>query len=345
MTAPLAILACGMVTGVGLSAPASCAAIRCGINSFSETRFMGRSADWIVGSEVSFEKPKRGLTKLANMAASAVRECLDVGKISARPEELVPLILCVPEEDRPGRLPGLGGPLLFEIERELGVKFHPESSVVALGRVGGAVALLRAQKLVHERGHRRVIIAGADSYLVAQTVASYEERDRLLTVANSDGFIPGEAGAALLVGPPPSEQATWLACYAPGFSREPAIIESGAPLRGEGMAEAMRAALAAAGLGMEKVDCRISDLNGEQYRFREMALATSRIRRDHRPSFGIWHPADSIGEVGCAALPVMLGVVHFGARKHYLPGPTFLASLSNDDDKRAAVVVSAQRAA
>ena len=39
-TFPLAITSVGMVTGVGLSAPASCAAIRCGIDNFQDTRFM-----------------------------------------------------------------------------------------------------------------------------------------------------------------------------------------------------------------------------------------------------------------------------------------------------------------
>jgi hypothetical protein len=41
----------------------------------------------------------------------------------------------------------------------------------------------------------------------------------------------------------------------------------------------------------------------------------------------------------------MLGVLHQGARKRYLPGPVFLAQLSNDDDKRAAVILSAEGAA
>jgi hypothetical protein len=42
---------------------------------------------------------------------------------------------------------------------------------------------------------------------------------------------------------------------------------------------------------------------------------------------------------------VMLGVLYYGARKRYLPGPRFLAHLSNDDDKRAALVLSLQKAA
>src|SRR5690242_5346411 len=148
MTAALAVLRAGMVTGVGLSAPASCAAIRCGINNFDETRFVAGSNSWIIGSEVPMETPWRGLTKLAKMAASAVRECLKALPAPPRADSPLPLILCIAEEDRPGRLRGLGGPLLFDVERELGTKLHPDSSVIPHGRVGGALALLRAQKLL-----------------------------------------------------------------------------------------------------------------------------------------------------------------------------------------------------
>jgi 3-oxoacyl-[acyl-carrier-protein] synthase-1 len=342
MTAPVAILGSGMVTGVGLTAAASCAAIRCAINSFNETHFIDRYGEKIVGSAVPLERPWRGLTKLAKMAALAVRECLEGAPKRAASGAPVPLVLVVAEEERLGRLPGLGGPLIFDIERELGTKFHPDSSVVAQGRVGGAVGLLRAQKLIEERRHPQAILCGVDTFLTGSTLGAYDERDRLLTPRNSDGFIPGEAAAAVLLGSAQSADGRAVICRGLGFARESATIESDRPLRAEGMVEAVRSALGAAGIGLEQVDYRISDLSGEQYRFKEVSLATTRIRRDHRVGFGLWHPADCIGEVGAAALPSMLGVIHSGARKRYLPGPTFLAFLSNDDDKRAALVLSAQ---
>ena len=39
MSQVLSIVASGMVSAVGLSAPASCAAIRCALDNFHETRF------------------------------------------------------------------------------------------------------------------------------------------------------------------------------------------------------------------------------------------------------------------------------------------------------------------
>jgi 3-oxoacyl-[acyl-carrier-protein] synthase I len=344
MTGALSVLATGMVTGVGASVPATCAAMRCGINNFNETRFIGSAGNWIVGSEVALDEPWRGLTKLAKIAASAIRECL-AALADPPADAVVPLVLCLAEENRAGRLPGLGGPLIFDIEREVGLKFHPDSSVLPHGRVGGAIALLRAQKLIYERQHAHVIVCGVDTYLTGPTLAAFEQRNRLLTPVNSDGFIPGEASAAALLGRAHAAESAAIVCRGLGFARETATIESDQPLRGDGMVEAVRAALAAAGLGLEQVDHRISDLSGEQYRFKEVTLTATRLLRQHKENFGTWHPADCIGEVGAASLPAMLGVLHTAARKRYLPGPTFLAHLSNDDEKRAAVILTAPRGA
>ena len=67
IAAPLSILACGMTTAVGLTAPASCAAIRARLDGFRETRFMARGGDWIIGAEVPLEEPWRGLPRLARL--------------------------------------------------------------------------------------------------------------------------------------------------------------------------------------------------------------------------------------------------------------------------------------
>ena len=119
MTAPpVAIVGAGMMTGVGLTAPASCAAIRCAIDNFTETRFMARGGEWIIGSAVPLEQPWRGQAKLVKMLAGPVRECLDL--VPEAPAEDIPLLVCVAERDRPGRLDGLDNSLFFELQQELG---------------------------------------------------------------------------------------------------------------------------------------------------------------------------------------------------------------------------------
>jgi 3-oxoacyl-[acyl-carrier-protein] synthase-1 len=85
-------------------------------------------------------------------------------------------------------------------------------------------------------------------------------------------------------------------------------------------------------------------MNGEQYRFREAALVVTRLLRERKVLFSLWHPADCIGEVGAATLPAMVSILFAGAQKDYLPGPVFLGHLGNDDEKRAAFVARATTA-
>jgi 3-oxoacyl-[acyl-carrier-protein] synthase I len=336
---PLAVLGVGLVSGLGLTAAESCAAIRCGINNFNETRFIASSGGWLVGSAVELEQPWRGIVKLAKMIAHAVRDCLAaVPGLDARQ---VPLLLCTAEDDRPGRFDNLDRALLDKVDLELGVALHPQSRVIPQGRVGGAVALLQARRLLEERRCTHVIVAGADTFLVGATLAAFDEADRLLRRDNSNGFIPGEAAGAVLLGRYEEGSPAPLLCRGLGFAREPAPLSSGKPLRADGLVQAIRGALDESGIALKDCNHRIADVSGEQYRFKEAALAIMRLLRERKVLFLLWHPADCIGEVGAAVLPAMLAMLYWGARKDYLPGPMFLGHLGNDDDKRAAFIAQA----
>ena len=274
---PLAVLGVGLVSGVGLTAEESCAAIRCGINCFRETRFIGSNGEWLVGSAVELDEPWRGMTKLAKMAAAAIAECFD-----AAPDEKaerIPILLCVSEPERPGRFESLARVLITDIESELKIRVHPHSRVVEQGSVGGAVALLQARRMLVERRHARVIVAGVDSFLVGPTLAAYDRDDRLLRRDNSNGFIPGEAAGALLLATSREGVSTPLLVRGLGFAREPSPLGSGRPMRAAGLVQAIRTALAEAGVALKDCDHRIADVNGEQYRFREAALAIARLLR------------------------------------------------------------------
>ena len=136
---PIAIKSTGLVTSVGLSAPATCAAIRAKISNPTETRFIGSGGEWIMAHQVPLEQPWRGRTKLAKMAAMAISECLE--GIPRENWPSIPLLLCVAEPERPGRLDGLDDQLLLEIQQELGPHFRRELRRVPHGRVSVAIAL------------------------------------------------------------------------------------------------------------------------------------------------------------------------------------------------------------
>jgi 3-oxoacyl-[acyl-carrier-protein] synthase-1 len=103
--APLAILESGLVCGVGLSSGPACAAIRCALDNFRETKFVDRYGEFIVGSAAPLTEPWFGRVKLHKMLALAVAECLESANISDTTK--IPALLCIAENDRPGGPPSL----------------------------------------------------------------------------------------------------------------------------------------------------------------------------------------------------------------------------------------------
>lgn len=331
---PLAIMGTGLVTSVGLNAHAACAAIRAGITNPCETRFMDKEGAWIVSHTVALAQPWRGREKLARMAAMVIGEALADTPREDWPR--IPTLLCVAERTRPGRIDGLEEQLLPEIRQLLDGAFSSDSLVIPQGRVGVAVALLRARQLVYEADVPAVLVVGTDSLLCWPTLSGFEEQRRLLTNTNSDGFVPGEAASAVLVGRPAAGPG--LRIEGLGFAIEAAHVDAGEPQRGEGLSRAVGAALSDAQCGMHDLDFRITDISGEQYYFKEAALAFSRTLRQRKEQFDLWHPAECIGETGSAIGPATLAVADAACRKGYAVGPGILVHASNDAGQRAAIV-------
>jgi len=325
-----------MVTGVGLNAAASCAAIRCAIDNFQETRFKDSGGEWLLGCEVSMEQSWRGKAKLLKMASLAIRECLEENT-QINPE-LTPLLLCLSELERKGRVIDDDNQFFLDLQDELGLKFHGKSCVVARGHVAVAVALKQARVLIQEVNVTHVLIAATDSLLVGPTLAYYEEYERLLTSNNSNGFIPGEAGAALVVEAGVDKQKNHLLCRGLGFGMESSHVYSEEPLRADGLTTAIKESLIDAGCGESILDFKITDLSGEQYYFKEASLAFSRIDRTKREEFDIWHPADCVGDVGAALGLVMVGVLKAACEKAYTKGDHILAHVGNDDGMRSSMI-------
>lgn len=344
MTAELAILACGMVTAVGLDAPSACAAMRARLDGFQETRFQSGPDEPVVGAPVPITHEMLGERRMAYMAAAAIRECLD-----ALPEARAAathLILCVAEADRPGSPVGDNARLVQRIGALLARPANGPTRVISEGRPSGHAALRTAARLLANGEAEYVVIAGVDSYLTSGTITHFLGENRLLTPDNANGFIPGEAAAAILCGAA-KRGAFQLAGL--GLSREPAFIyngldEEGAhlPLRGDGMTAAYRDALSECGIEMAGLGYRIADLIGEQYWFKQSALASIRLVRGAHGFQDIWSPAESLGNVGAAVVPVMIAMAMTAAAKGYSGGTPVLVEASSDSGACGAAVFSAR---
>ncbi|WP_028105120.1 3-oxoacyl-ACP synthase [Pseudoduganella violaceinigra] len=340
--AAIAICNAGLVTSVGLSAPASCAAIRAKVSNASQTRFADSSGNWIMAHQVPLQESWRGRAKLARMAAMAIEECLR----DVPPEEWggIPMLLCVAEQGRPGRQAGVDDLLLQEIRAQLTAPAAERHTIIANGRIGVAIGLAQARKHMQEEPACRMLLVAVDSLLGWPTLEDYQRKNRLLTASNSNGFMPGEGAGALLLARP-SGKTGELLCTGIGFGQEEASIDSTEPLRGDGLSQAVKTALADAGLAMQHMHFRITDNAGEQYYFKEAALALQRTLRVRKADFDHWHPAECTGEIGAAAGISIIANAMAACAKRYAKGANILVHLGNDSGERASLTLQYREAA
>jgi 3-oxoacyl-[acyl-carrier-protein] synthase-1 len=333
--APLVIANVGLVTSVGLSFPATCAAIRASIANHSPTRVYATDGQWIVGAQVELKESLKGRARFVRMLAMAIDECL-----AARPERGdLPLLVCLPTPGRNDEVDTSDASLLSDLGRELSIAWEPSlSSVFRCGRGGVFAALARARMLMTDRHVSAVVVAAADSLLGTGTLSDLDRRRRLLTDYNSDGFVAGEAAGALLVTRTRSDGVN-LVCRGLGVAREEALPDSGRPLRADGLTTSIMGALQEAGCAMQDIDWRVTDNSGEQYYFKEAAIALARLLRVRKEEFDIWHPAECVGEVGAAIGPIMIGAVLAAGQRGYAPGAMALLHAGDDSGDRYAAVL------
>lgn len=338
MSTAIDIVSIGMVTAVGLDAPSACAAMRARLDGFQETRFVGAAGEWQIGAPVPLPKVWIGEKRYAHLAAGAICEALESFP-EARGETA--LILCLAEEDRPGRPIANGARLLQHIAQIVEVEPHARSRIVSHGRPSGHVALDQARRILAAGDARFVLIAGVDSYLTAPAVAHYLSDGRLLTPNNPNGFIPGEAAAAVLCARAGNGG---LRLFGLGLSREQATIYNthDLALRADGMTAAYRTALDETGLDMDRLGYRISDLIGEQYWFKQSALSSLRLLRRRHEFQDIWSPGESLGNIGAAVVPLMIGMAFTAASKGYAAGNPVLVEASSDAGACGAAVLAAK---
>ena len=340
---PLAIKACGMVTSVGFNAAAACAAIRAGIRNVHETNLWdAESGTYLAAGKVGLPHWWVGLGKLAELVSPAIFECVEAAK-PVSPTS-IPILLCVSSPDRPYRFEGLDRTILELVQYRLDFPLHPRSRVIARDHVAVLAALQEGEQLLDMGEAPCFIVAAVDSLIQQELVEHYLERRRLLTPKNSNGFSPGEAGSAILVGPASLEPADELTIRGIGLARETAAIDSEEPLRGEGLIEAITQALGQASCEIQDTHYRITDLNGEHYKFKEMVFAMMRFERKPRKRlFDLWHPIEYIGDVGAAIGPLVLGVALHAGQKQYGIGPGVLCTFGNDNGERGALVAVSTR--
>jgi 3-oxoacyl-[acyl-carrier-protein] synthase-1 len=216
--------------------------------------------------------------------------------------------------------------------------------VVAAGKAGFAAALAQGSHMLAAgqcpdgtSDVEHVLLVGTDSLLDSCTIEHLLEQERLLVPGNREGFVPGEAAAALLL---TAAGASGLEISGVGVGKEAAQPGLELPNRFEGLTAAVRMACTSASIDPLELEFRLSDQNGEGFFASEAANAFTRVMFGGTGKLAHLTISDKLGEIGAATGPA--GVAYLWklmTSTTRAPGRLGVVHLANDDGLRSAVVV------
>lgn len=334
---PLDVSAGGMVTNLGLSRAATAAAYCAQLDNFTETRFMDNHGEWLVGAEIPLGPPLRGRAKLLELAARAISETLEeLDADATRRCSDIPLLLCIPGKERPGRVITDEQGFFFELQDRLGVVFSEESRIIPQGKASVATAITLAETLLYDHACECVLVTAVDSLLTARTLKAYDDAFMLLTRTTSNGFVPGEGAACVKFARGSTSRGRKSGrVLGAGQARQPRRKSSEEPLRADGMIKAIQAGLASANMPISKIGFWFYDDDSAYQAVKEATIAELRLLRGENIELQRQSPISQFGETGVVSLLLMLLLFPVVSES----GVCGLLTASSENDLRVAVAV------
>jgi 3-oxoacyl-[acyl-carrier-protein] synthase-1 len=341
----LELLASGAVTAVGLTAAQTCAAVRAGIkrNAPIETQILAHKEPRI-GARVSADPRLRSddAQWLLNLAARALREC------EPTPNPQTVLLYLVPEQHRAHPLGQIGdSELLVRLELLMDRRFGPSSRVLRSGAAGCVEALGLARELIGSGSAARCLIGGSDSLLRRVDLDALDRDNRLLGPTQSQGLVPSEGAAFMLVGAgdgDPDQRGVRIRGLGIGYERN-TVLGSDSSV-GEAFSSALTTAIADAGISESEIDFVAGNYNGERYDAWETSHANARSYRTRRERLPVLWPAASVGEIGVAGGVLAMLVAAAAIEGEYAlaadgtAGTTASVQVRSDVELRGVVVLA-----
>lgn len=347
MTDTISIVGIGMMTPVGDSAAMTATSVQAGISAYEASsvynkRFQPMTLALTPEAALpplheELEQVPRLTSRqrrMLRLADKAIAEALAASKSPIAP----PLLLAGPEE-----IPDCPKPLddsfLKHLHRQTKGGFNlGKSKLFAQGRASGIEVIAQAWSLLTSQAEPFVLVGGVDTYLDLYLLSTLDLHDRVLADGVMDGFCPGEGAGFLLLASSQTVAKQALRPIAqlckPELASEPGHRYSQSPYKGDGLAQAVTAALAA--LQGEKVQTVFSTMTGENLHAKEWGVTAIRNQAALAEKLQFEHPADCYGDPGAAAGPLMIGLAALGMKDGDLPGPC-LVYCSSEHEKRGAV--------
>jgi 3-oxoacyl-[acyl-carrier-protein] synthase-1 len=367
----LAISAVGMVTSLGLDAFTSCAEARAGVVRSAFLRTINAAAEDLFGGEpvlghalpCSIGEGFVGVAKATVLGEFALRDLISRRQLS--PAELARtgcyfvlsdyLLADAYERSRleEGEEPdqwtasalwkrectGIAGRVLGRFRQAIP---PANQKLVFAGHTGVAIALINAANDIRTGRIDRCLIGAVDSCVEPRALRTAAWMNMLKIAPMPFGYIPGEAGAFLLLERaaeiPAASGAPVRVCGADVANEGQTRLEEKPPL-GVGLSQALANCMRQAGDEViSGTGSIVSDLNGDPYRANEWGYCLVRLRSSGvLEPMRLMVPASSFGETGCAAGAVGICVAVRSLQRRYGSGRGVLVALSGDDGTKAAV--------
>ena len=299
----------GMVTPVGHESISGSAAIRAGISRFYEIpHFVTKTGAGATGGLVmGITDERSGSDRLLSMASLAASEALFQAEEFS--EALLPcngkLFLCMNSAERPAFEDFDSEDIRTLLEDCQLEDLANSVEIIRQGHAGGILALEKSMFLLRKEAVEFCVVGAVDSLVEYPSLNWLNELGRLKTDDHPEGFMPGEAAAFVVLELESSARRRGAPILAElvktTFTSESATVLNSEPLRGVGLAQAIRQATQGDESQENEIHGIICDLNGEYYRMKEWALVLQKIYDPNKPLPELWFPAECIGDVGAAS--------------------------------------------
>jgi 3-oxoacyl-[acyl-carrier-protein] synthase-1 len=336
----------GMHTSVGTSAAATCAAIHAGISrvrAWPHFSFGGEALN--VGAIAADGRDASWVEKAVPLTSQPIHEALWQAGLYGYDwhGRRVGLYFATPSPTRTGVLPDLYADFrayLGDLWDELAG--NDMIHLVAHAHVGGALALAQACEALARGELDAAVVAGFESALDSPYLDELLAQGRLHTAERSGGIIPGEGAAAVVLETVDGARRR----KAPALARLVAVaLEQEAPgwsptrpSQAGALSRALQTGLAVEP-GATHYRRLMVDHTGERWRVREWALAEPRALGGLPLGWQLWHPVESVGDLGAAFVPFAVGwAAREFTRRGAQPGGTIVGAM-NDAGERAVLTL------
>lgn len=342
------VYASGVVSPIGTTALETAMLLRTGLPALTEAPLSaGDPKSGVTMGITRLLSPttfgaERATELLGVALAELINSVRDAGGLAIRDLKL--RVAVAIDEDLPGSTTLMRNQLTALFVNQLGhadIRFSPPNGPG--GAAGAAHVLDDALTALSLREVDAVLLCGVHTDYDPERISRLVAEDRLFSPENPNAVIPGETAAALLIGRADLVHRIRMTPRLEVFSIGTAKGDL-TPFSDKSVFEdfALTSALetAMAGLADElKLGFALTDLGCEQYRVREFYASLTRVAERFMEPVSVDAPAQRIGALGAASMPVGLAIASEMATRGYAPAPLGVIVGGSEQGARAAMVV------